>query len=162
MPHFSYKAIGRDGKSRDGTVEADGLELASRQLRAQGFTLLKLQAGASAAEVTGNKASGKPPGRQEILSMTSELAVLLRAGLPLAESYTPIQPVMMGGNARALAASVALQERGLLVGALRRPTVPEGQARLRVTLSALHSEREVDALVSALAVICKDAARAHA
>jgi general secretion pathway protein F len=83
MPHFSYKAIGRDGKSRDGTVEADGLELASRQLRAQGLTLLKLEAGGSAIAVTGNKASGKPPGRQDILSMTSELAVLLRAGLPL-------------------------------------------------------------------------------
>ncbi len=83
MPHFSYKAIGRDGKSRDGTVEADGLELASRQLRAQGLTLLKLEAGGSAIAVSGNKASGKPPGRQEILSMTSELAVLLRAGLPL-------------------------------------------------------------------------------
>jgi len=83
MPHFSYKAIGRDGKSRDGTVEADGLELASRQLRAQGLTLLKLEAGAFASEVSGAKVGGKPPGRQDILSMTSELAVLLRAGLPL-------------------------------------------------------------------------------
>jgi general secretion pathway protein F len=83
MPHFSYKAIGRDGKSRDGTVEADGLELASRQLRAQGLTLLKLEAGASATSVSGARISGKPPGRQDILSMTSELAVLLRAGLPL-------------------------------------------------------------------------------
>ncbi len=50
MPHFSYKAIGRDGKPHDGTVEAGGLELASRQLRAQGLTLLKLEAGASAGE----------------------------------------------------------------------------------------------------------------
>ena len=83
MPHFSYKAIGRDGKPRDGTVEAGGLELASRQLRAQGLTLLKLEAGAAAGDSSGTRAGGKPPGRQEILSMTSELAVLLRAGLPL-------------------------------------------------------------------------------
>jgi general secretion pathway protein F len=83
MPHFSYKAIGRDGKSRNGTVEVDTLELASRQLRAQGLTLLKLEAGAAAVAGTGSKVSGKPPSRQEILSMTSELAVLLRAGLPL-------------------------------------------------------------------------------
>jgi general secretion pathway protein F len=83
MPHFSYKAIGRDGKSLDGTIEAGGLELASRQLRAQGLTLLKLEAGGSAAAATSAKHSGKAPGRQEILSMTSELAVLLRAGLPL-------------------------------------------------------------------------------
>ena len=83
MPHFSYKAIGRDGKSLDGTIEADGLELATRQLRGQGLTLLKLEAGGTAAAASPGKMSGKPPGRQEILSMTSELAVLLRAGLPL-------------------------------------------------------------------------------
>ena len=81
MPRFSYKAIARDGKALDGVIEADALELASRQLRAQGLTLLKLEAGGAAA-VPG-RAEGKPPGRQEILSMTSELAVLLRAGLPL-------------------------------------------------------------------------------
>ena len=83
MPHFSYKAIGRDGKTLDGTIEADGLELASRQLRGQGLTLLKLEAGATAAAALPGKMTGKPPGRQEVLSMTSELAVLLRAGLPL-------------------------------------------------------------------------------
>ena len=83
MPQFSYQAIGRDGKSRNGTIEADGLESASRQLRVQGLTLLKLEAGSSADGLAGDKPSGKPPGRQEILSMTSELAVLLRAGLSL-------------------------------------------------------------------------------
>ncbi|MEP4487240.1 MAG: type II secretion system F family protein [Halioglobus sp.] len=82
MAYFSYKAIARDGKAREGTLEADGLELASRQLRAQGLTLLKLEAG-SANDITPEELAGKPPGRQEILSMTSELAVLLRAGLPL-------------------------------------------------------------------------------
>ena len=82
MPQFSYKAIGRDGKSLTGVVEAEGLELASRQLRGQGLTLLKLEAG-GALEAPGARAAGKPPGRQDILSMTSELAVLLRAGLPL-------------------------------------------------------------------------------
>ncbi len=54
MPAFSYKAIGRDGKSTEGVVEAAGLELASRQLRAQGLTLLKLEAGDAAAG-TANK-----------------------------------------------------------------------------------------------------------
>jgi general secretion pathway protein F len=82
MPRFSYKAIGRDGKSLNGVIEADGLELASRQLRSQGFTLLKLESGGSLDGPTA-RAAGKPPGRQEVLSMTSELAVLLRAGLPL-------------------------------------------------------------------------------
>ena len=83
MPVFSYRAIGRDGRSLDGTIEADGPELATRQLRGQGLTLLKLEAGGSAAGEASPRARGKGPGRQEILSMTSELAVLLRAGLPL-------------------------------------------------------------------------------
>ena len=83
MPHFSYKAIGRDGKHHSGTLEANGPELASRQLRAQGLTLLKLEAGGVAGSGEQARAGGKPPSRQDILSMTSELAVLLRAGLPL-------------------------------------------------------------------------------
>ena len=78
MPQFSYKAVGRDGKGREGVIEAEGPELAQRQLRSQGLTLLKLETG-SANEA----AASKPPTRQEILSMTTELAVLLRAGLPL-------------------------------------------------------------------------------
>ncbi|TXS91322.1 type II secretion system F family protein [Parahaliea maris] len=81
MPHFVYKAIGRDGKATEGGIEADGLEVASRQLRSKGLTLLKLEPGMAAAN--SGKAAGKAPGRQEVLSMTTELAVLLRAGLPL-------------------------------------------------------------------------------
>jgi general secretion pathway protein F len=86
MPHFSYQAIGRDGKARSGSIEADGRELASRQLRAQGLTLLKLESGSGAAPVAsgaGEAGPGAALTRQEILSMTSELSVLLRAGLPL-------------------------------------------------------------------------------
>ena len=82
MPAFSYKAIGRDGKSREGVVEAAGPELASRQLRAQGLTLLELEAGTSQRNAV-KRGIGKTPGRQEVLSFTTELAVLLRAGLPL-------------------------------------------------------------------------------
>jgi general secretion pathway protein F len=81
MAAFSYKAVSRDGKTRQGVIEAEGLELASRQLRSQGLTLLKLEQGGTLNQV--EKTVGKPPTRQEVLSMTSELAVLLRAGLPL-------------------------------------------------------------------------------
>jgi 8-amino-7-oxononanoate synthase len=86
----------------------------------------------------------------------------LRAGLPLLESYTPIQPIRIGDNQRAVAASAALQERGFLVGAIRPPSVPPGEARLRVTLSALHGEKDVDALVGALCEACLDPHRAEA
>lgn len=79
MPAFSYKAVGRDGKTAQGVIEADALDAAQRQLRARGLTPLRIDAGSAGAD----GGSGKPPSRQEILSMTSELSVLLRAGLPL-------------------------------------------------------------------------------
>ncbi|MFT3807856.1 8-amino-7-oxononanoate synthase [Arenimonas sp.] len=81
----------------------------------------------------------------------------VRAGLPIQESYTPIQPLVLGDNERALAASRGMEALGFLVGAIRPPTVPDGQARLRITISTLHSEQDVDALVAALARVCAPA-----
>ncbi|WP_311968754.1 8-amino-7-oxononanoate synthase [Pseudomonas baltica] len=72
-------------------------------------------------------------------------------GLSLMDSFTPIQPIMIGSSARALRVSKMLRERGLLVTAIRPPTVPNGSARLRVTLSAAHSEAQVQLLLNALA-----------
>lgn len=72
-------------------------------------------------------------------------------GLSLVDSPTPIQPILVGSSERALALSAALRERGLLVGAIRPPTVPAGTARLRVTLSASHSEAQLDRLLEGLA-----------
>ncbi|WP_440468027.1 8-amino-7-oxononanoate synthase [Pseudomonas sp. YH-1] len=72
-------------------------------------------------------------------------------GLELMDSPTPIQPILVGGSARAMALSAELRQRGILVGAIRPPTVPAGTARLRVTLSASHSEAQVDRLLVALA-----------
>ena len=72
-------------------------------------------------------------------------------GLSLMDSFTPIQPILIGDSARALALSALLRERGLLVTAIRPPTVPVGSARLRVTLSAAHSEAQLEQLLSALA-----------
>ena len=71
-------------------------------------------------------------------------------GLELMDSPTPIQPILVGDNDRALAMSNALWEHGILVTAIRPPTVPEGTARLRVTLSAAHEEGDVDELLGAL------------
>jgi 8-amino-7-oxononanoate synthase len=74
-----------------------------------------------------------------------------RAGLALAASQTAIQPIVLGEASRALAASERLLERGFLVPAIRPPTVPEGTSRLRISLSAAHSEADVAALVETLA-----------
>ena len=71
-------------------------------------------------------------------------------GLQLMDSFTPIQPILMGDSARALLLSQRLRECGVLVTAIRPPTVPAGSARLRVTLSAAHTEAQVQLLLSVL------------
>jgi 8-amino-7-oxononanoate synthase len=71
-------------------------------------------------------------------------------GLPLAASSSAIQPLLLGSAEAALAAAQALDRHGLLVTAIRPPTVPAGQARLRITLSAAHEEAHVDRLLGAL------------
>lgn len=76
---------------------------------------------------------------------------VIALGYQLMPSRTPIQPIMVGDNWVALALSQALETRGLLVTAIRPPTVPAGEARLRVTFSAAHSHEDLDCLVQALA-----------
>ena len=71
-------------------------------------------------------------------------------GLPLMPSRTAIQPLLLGDAQRALDTSRALEAQGLLAVAIRPPTVPQGQARLRITLSAAHEEAHVDRLLQAL------------
>lgn len=79
-------------------------------------------------------------------------------GVPLREDPgSAIVPVILGSNERALAASTQLEAAGFLVPAIRYPTVPAGQARLRVTLSASHEEAGVRALAAELGRILKQA-----
>jgi 8-amino-7-oxononanoate synthase len=84
-----------------------------------------------------------------------------RKGLQLMASESPIQPVLCGSDSTAMALSTALESAGYLIPAIRPPTVPEGKARLRVTLSALHSPQEVDALVDVLARSWEAVQRVH-
>jgi 8-amino-7-oxononanoate synthase len=71
----------------------------------------------------------------------------------LFDSNTPIQPVIIGGNDDALRAAASLQEKGIWVPAIRPPTVPADTARLRITLSASHTEADVQQLAQALNMI---------
>ncbi len=75
---------------------------------------------------------------------------LAAADFPLMPSITPIQPILLGSSEKALAVSSALYEQNILVTAIRPPTVPQGTARLRITLSALHDKHQVDELIEAL------------
>lgn len=74
-------------------------------------------------------------------------------GLPLLASPTAIQPLLLGTAEAALAASEALYAAGIWVSAIRPPTVPAGSARLRITLSAAHSEAQVERLLEALSTL---------
>jgi 8-amino-7-oxononanoate synthase len=68
----------------------------------------------------------------------------------LLPSQTPVQPVVIGESSEASHASDSLLAAGILVPAIRPPTVPTGQARLRISISAAHSDEHIDRLVAAL------------
>ncbi len=73
-----------------------------------------------------------------------------RSGLRLTASETAIQPLILGSNEAAVEAARHLRRAGILVGAVRPPTVPAGQARLRITLSSAHEEDHIRRLLDAL------------
>ena len=87
-----------------------------------------------------------------IIRLKQDVAGLRWRLLP---SATAIQPLMIGANDEALRVAAALTQRGVLVPAIRPPTVPQGSARLRISLSAAHSEQDVAQLVEALRRIGK-------
>jgi 8-amino-7-oxononanoate synthase len=94
--------------------------------------------------------------RERLRKLIAALKRELQGGASaLASSDTPIQPLVLGGNSQAVRASAELRERGILVPAIRPPTVPEGSARLRISLSAAHSEQEVLRLAAALHEVCQ-------
>ena len=74
-------------------------------------------------------------------------------GLPLLDSDTAIQPVLVGDATLASALSDALLARGVLISAIRPPTVAAGTSRLRITLTAGHSAQQVEQLLAALAAV---------
>jgi 8-amino-7-oxononanoate synthase len=92
--------------------------------------------------------------RERVLALTERFRQAARSeGLELLESNTPIQPLVLGSSERALGAQQELLQAGFRVVAIRAPTVPRGSERLRITLSAAHTEEQVDALVEKLVEI---------
>ncbi|MEH6448652.1 MAG: 8-amino-7-oxononanoate synthase [Oleispira sp.] len=90
--------------------------------------------------------------RQEVLA--SNIAYFrqqaLHFALDIMPSSTAIQPLLIGDDAKAVAISQQLKQRGILVTAIRPPTVAKGSARLRITLTASHTEQDIDQLLTAL------------
>ncbi len=95
------------------------------------------------------------PGRRARLGALSTRmkAGLERLGFSMAGVVAPIFPVILGEEHRALAASRQLREHGFFVRAIRPPTVPRGTSRLRVSLTASHTEQHVDDFLRALAEV---------
>ncbi len=90
--------------------------------------------------------------REHLQALVSHFrSSMVDLGYTLMPSETPIQPVMVGDAHAALALSKALEEQGLLVTAIRPPTVPQGASRLRVTFSAAHTEADLDRLLAGFA-----------
>jgi 8-amino-7-oxononanoate synthase len=89
--------------------------------------------------------------RERLAALISQLKAALRPGrMRLLPSDTPIQPLLIGANEAALEVGAALEDAGLWVPVIRPPTVPKGTARLRICLSAAHTESDVAALVDCL------------
>lgn len=100
--------------------------------------------------------------REHLAALISRFRAGARAlGLQLMDSPTPIQPLLIGDSERALQLSAGLRRRGIMITAIRPPTVPQGTARLRVTLSASHSEGDVDRLLEALQQALADLPENH-
>lgn len=109
---------------------------------------------AAAARVAVALARRSDDRREHLAALITRLRTgAAQLGLPLAASTTPIQPLLLGDSAVAMQAAAALEARGLLVTAIRPPTVPAATARLRITLSAAHSAADVDRLLDALDAI---------
>src|SRR5262249_23065767 len=100
--------------------------------------------------------AGEPERRRHLLALADLLRVQLQEhGLGETPSRTQIVPLILGDPKEAVRLSAKLEARGLLVPAIRPPSVPEGTSRLRISMTAAHTEEDVMRLVEALAVCCE-------
>lgn len=144
------KAFGSFGAFVAG--DAGLVELLMQRARTYIYTTALPAAVAAATRAALAVAIAEPWRRARVLALAARFRSLAgAAGLPLADSMTPIQPVLQGRAEAAVEASRRLLERGYYVAAIRPPTVPEGGSRLRIALSALHRDADLDGLVAALA-----------
>jgi 8-amino-7-oxononanoate synthase len=132
--------------------DAGLIETLVQRARTYIYTTALPAAVAAAARAALAASVAEPWRRTRVLALARRFrALAAEAGLPLADSATPVQPVLLGGAGTATEASRRLLERGFHVAAIRPPTVPVGSSRLRVALSAAHRDADVEGLVAALA-----------
>ncbi|MEW6025731.1 MAG: 8-amino-7-oxononanoate synthase [Planctomycetota bacterium] len=111
-----------------------------------------LPAGTCAATIAALKVLGSEPGlRKRLWDNTDYMKRRLeQMGYGLRNSVSPIIPILIGDTKKTVAISEALWKKGLYVPAIRPPTVPEGQSRLRITVTAMHTGKQMDGLLEEL------------
>jgi len=143
------KALGTFGAFVAGDDEV--IELLIQRARTYIYTTALPPAVAAATRHALKKLQYEQWRREHLLALVDHFRTGVRQrGLPVSDSSTPIQPLLLGSEDRAIAASHRLAELGYRVTAIRPPTVPVSTSRLRITLSAAHSVRQVDGLLAAL------------
>ena len=152
------KAFGSFGAFVAGS--ADLIELLIQRARSYIYTTALPQPVAAATRAALRIAREESWRRERVSSLTARFRAGARqAGVPLADSMTPIQPIPLGSAEAALAAQHALREAGFWAVAIRSPTVPAGAERLRITLTAGHRDSQVDRLIEALGRVCAPLSR---
>ncbi len=135
-------------------AEADLIETLIQQARTYIYTTALPPAVAEATRASLRIVQTEPWRRAQLRDLVARFRRgAHELGFVLGDSPTPIQPLVLGTAATALAASQQLREQGILVPAIRPPTVAAGSARLRITFSATHTPAQVDRLLAALATL---------
>ncbi|MYB89908.1 MAG: 8-amino-7-oxononanoate synthase [Proteobacteria bacterium] len=136
-------------------ARADIIEWCVQRARSYIYTTALPPSVAEAARTALALIREEPGRRAKLLEQVAYFRQCAReADLPVTASRTPIQPIVLGDSKTALEASRALLEEGILVQAIREPTVPKHQARLRVTLCATHTRSHIDRLIDVLTRSC--------
>lgn len=149
------KALGTFGAFVAG--DGDVIELLIQRARTYIYTTALPPAVATATRHALKKIRLEKWRREHLHSLVAHFRDGVRQrGLPVSDSSTPIQPLLLGSEDKALAASHRLGELGYRVTAIRPPTVPVGTSRLRITLSTAHSVAQVDGLLAALDQVMGD------
>jgi 8-amino-7-oxononanoate synthase len=143
------KALGTSGAFVAGSASlVEGLVQFARSYI---YTTAMPPALAAASRVAVGLAQAADDRRARLANLVSRFrAGAGQLGLALLPSTTPIQPLILGEAPLVSAAAAALEAEGILVTAIRPPTVPTGKSRLRLTFSALHEPSDIDRLLDAL------------
>ena len=148
------KALGSHGGFAAGSQQL--IDWLSNRARPYVFSTAAPPAAAAAAIAALKIVQTEPERRERLDKLACELrGRLVENGLIQATSLTQIVPVILGDASRTMAAAAVLRQRGFFVPGIRPPSVPEGQSLLRISLTCLHTEEQIDALVAALSEVVR-------